>query len=184
MIEKLENHVQKFKKMSVYKLIKKYPGSPFVGTIARDMGSRYNFLYSGSCIGYTQNIKEKQEIEKFSEFWQKYFLKTEDNIYKFIGDEVYVIYRRAKNDKWDFISQNAEKITSDWIRPTHENIKDFHSKESAFIFMNKENKKIDDIINNSKPIFSVNDLKELFNFEFIDKEKYNKFVSEKLGKLQ
>lgn len=171
--------------MSVYKLIKKYPGSPFVGTIAQNIGSRYNFFRDGFFVGHTQSLEEKQEIQNSPEFWQKYFLKTEDNIYKFIKDEVYVIYRPIKGSKWNFISESTQKITSDWIRPTHENIKDFHSKESAFIFMNKENKKIDDIINNNnKPIFSVNDLKELFNFEFIDKEKYNKFVSEKLGKLQ
>ena len=170
--------------MSIYRLIKEYPGSPQKGTTAKDIGIRYNFINNGVCIGYTQNYGEKKHIEDFPEFWQKYFLKTEDNIYKFIGDEVYVIYRLIKGDKWSFVSQNGEKITSNWIRPTHENIKDFHSRISALEFIEEENKKIDNIINNTKPIFSVNDLKELFNFEFIDQEKYNKFLSEKLGNLQ
>jgi len=165
--------------MSAYKLIKKYPGSPFVGTKAIYVGSRYNFFRDGLSVGHTQSLEEKQEIQNSPEFWQKYFLKTEDNIYKFIGDEIYVINRSTLKDKW--YSGFIIKINSTWTPVPSETVKHFHSKQSALEFVEKENNILN---NNNKPIFSVNDLKELFNFEFIDKEKYNKFVSEKLGKLQ
>lgn len=168
--------------MSIYKLIKEYPGSPQKGTTAKDIGIRYNFINNGVCIGYTQNYGEKKHIEDFPEFWQKYVLKTEDQIYKFLGEEIYIVNRVTLKSKWNLTY--STKLTDSLTLPISETVRYFHSRTSALEFIEEENKKIDNIINNTKPIFSVNDLKELFNFEFIDQEKYNKFLSEKLGNLQ
>jgi hypothetical protein len=54
-----------------FKLIKTYPGSPPIGTIALNIRIRYNFLKNGSCFAYTETEKEAQDIENSPEFWEQ-----------------------------------------------------------------------------------------------------------------
>lgn len=70
--------------MKEYKLIKEYPGSPKLGTIASDLGFRYNFLGENrSCFDYTKTNEEVRDIENFPEFWsliKKSLFITHDGI--------------------------------------------------------------------------------------------------------
>lgn len=52
-------------------LVKTYPGSPPMGTIATNIGIRYNFIKNGFCFDYTKTIKEYKDIENNPEFWKQ-----------------------------------------------------------------------------------------------------------------
>ena len=54
-----------------FKLIKTYPGSPPIGTIALNIGIRYNFLKNGRCFGYTETVEEYKDVENSPEFWEQ-----------------------------------------------------------------------------------------------------------------
>lgn len=66
-----------------FKLIKTYPGSPSLGTIALNIGFRYNFLKNDVCFDYTATKKEAQDIENSPEFWEQIKEETLDE--KFIN---------------------------------------------------------------------------------------------------
>ena len=118
--------------MKKYKLIKEYPGSPYLGTICEERNNKSSFCYyfeGEKNIGIT-----KDQVENQPEYWEE----VEDNIYwvVFTKEETsFETYKPYKSETFVLLSQDS--------------IQYFKTKEEAetFILLHK-------------PCLSLYDIKE------------------------
>ena len=143
--------------MNSYKLIKEYPGSPTIGTIAKEdkIDYVYYYLEKDSHTGIGSSI-----IENNPEFWKKVekLFTTEDGVDIYENDKYFPIHKRYLDKGPDCIAQKEFK---DCIY-THEDFIRFSTKQKAeeYIYLNK-------------PRFSFKDMeKAVMNTEIISNKKF------------
>lgn len=143
--------------MNSYKLIKEYPGSPTIGTIAKEdkIDYVYYYLEKDSHTGIGSSI-----IENNPEFWKKVekLFTTEDGVDIYENDKYFPIHKRYLDKGPDCIAQKEFK---DCIY-THEDFIKFSTKQKAeeYIYLNK-------------PRFSFKDMeKAVMNTEIISNKKF------------
>lgn len=132
--------------MKTYKLIKTYPGSPKLGTIALDIGFRYNYLDENrTCFDYTNSKKECIAIEDNPDFWEPL------NVARFISTDGIEMYSGMK---YYFVSNFAV----------------FSSIVDEYTIFDKETKRFstekaaNQYIINSYPLLSVKDVINILEY--------------------
>lgn len=90
-----------------YKLIKKFPNSPDVGTeIIFKKGITFSNTYCANTTGQSYWYYP-EDVENYPEFWEevmekKSFITTEDKVKIFEGDIVWFISRNLNKEDWKF----------------------------------------------------------------------------------
>ena len=143
--------------MNSYKLIKEYPGSPTIGTIAKEdkIDYVYYYLEKDSHTGIGSSI-----IENNPEFWKKVekLFTTEDGVDIYENDKYFPIHKRYLDKGTNCIAQKEFK---DCIY-THEDFIKFSTKQ-----------KVEEYIYLNKPRFSFKDMeKAVMNTEIISNKKF------------
>jgi len=93
-----------------FKLIKTYPGSPPMGTIAQNIGIRYNFIKDGGCFNYTKTVEEYKDIENSPEFWEQIKEETINNKLIKLGNIPLLTYNDILSFKEEGLSYGQEFI--------------------------------------------------------------------------
>ena len=127
--------------MKKYRLIKRYPGSPYVGTICEERNNKSSFCYyfeGEKNIGIT-----KGQVENQPEYWEEI-----TNIY-------YLVFTKEETSFKSWVSYRVESIPFDM-----DNKKYFDSKEEAeeYILLNK-------------PDISLNYLEDYYGFPLTELRK-------------
>ena len=157
--------------MNSYKLIKEYPGSPTIATIAKEdkIDYVYYYLEKDSHTGIGSSI-----IENNPEFWKKVekLFTTEDGVDIYESDD-----NTNGNGKrlYQVALCNSEDFWNDEIKPYDLVILNNHSmrgnKEDFLTFSTKE--KAEEYIYLNKPRFSFKDMeKAVMNTEIISNKKF------------
>lgn len=145
--------------MNSYKLIKEYPGSPTIGTIAKEdkIDYVYYYLEKDSHTGIGSSI-----IENNPEFWKKVekLFTTEDGIDIFEGDEYYFI---VLNDI----------LPNNWVIQRHRCDWNNQRKPALGKVQFSTKQKAEEYIYLNKPRFSFKDMeKAVMNTEIISNKKF------------
>lgn len=146
--------------MNSYKLIKEYPGSPTIGTIAKEdkIDYVYYYLEKDSHTGIGSSI-----IENNPEFWKKVekLFTTEDGI------DIY------KGDTYWFLRKNYEPFipTIDVAKDINPNFPQIQKHLGFITFSTRE--KAEEYVYFNKPRFSFKDMeKAVMNTEIISNKKF------------
>lgn len=111
--------------MKKYKLIKTYPYSPKLGTIAIDIGIRINFLNDKNEVYDYTSSKDKSVVTDYPEFWQE-IIEKDYEILSFKKDVNIYTVRENGRLLWDipvYKGMNADITAIHWSEALNKDYK-------------------------------------------------------------
>ena len=132
-------------KYKEYKVIKKYPNGPEIGTIVKKIGW-------GFTVQWIEDNPEEAK-EYFEEITKKYLFTTIDGIEIYEGDEYYIVMPRS-----NYNIQKEEPAKKDWYK-----------KDWGYLYFSNKKEAINHI-NYIKPIYSRKEIQDALenNFKMVE----------------